>query len=77
MNSNNMTNTNNHKDYSNIRFSCEAEDISHYTPVVYKLSAIEVINNGGITCISTYCRCINKINCDCLKKLRQSIIKTY
>lgn len=64
-----MSDTNNHK---NMRFSHE-EDITHYTPIVYKLNETEVIKNGGVTCISSYCRCIDKTKCDCLTKLKQFV----
>lgn len=50
------------------RFSRE-EDISHYTPIYYKLTAEETINNGGILCAASYCTCIYKANCECLIKL--------
>ena len=67
-----MTDTNNHKVNQNMRFSRE-EEISHYTPIVYKLNETEVIKNEGVTFIGGYCRCIDKINCDCLTKLKQFV----
>jgi hypothetical protein len=68
-----MSDTINNKINQNKRFSRE-EDISHYTSIFYKLNETEVIKNGGITCIGGYCRCIdNKINCDCLTKLKQFV----
>lgn len=62
-----MTDTNNKEVKLNMRFSRE-EDLTHYTPIVYKLNEKEVIKSGGVTCIGGYCRCIDK-NCDCLSKL--------
>jgi hypothetical protein len=56
------------KNATNNRFSRE-EDISYYTPIYYKLTATETINNGGITCVGCYCTCIYKPKCECLIKL--------
>ena len=69
-----MSDTNNHKVNPNVRFSRE-EDITHYTSIVYKFNETEVIKNGGVTRIGSYCKCIDKTNCDCLTKLKQFVKK--
>lgn len=58
----------------NIRFSSE-EEINHYTPISYKLNEKEVLKSGGVTCIGSNCRCRDKKNCDCLKKIIQFVNK--
>jgi hypothetical protein len=63
-------NSNNEKVIINTKFSSE-EDITNYKPIYYKLNEKEVIKNGGMTCIGSYCRCKNKNNCDCLTKIIQ------
>ena len=65
---------NNDKININTRFSSE-EDITHYTPIIYKLNEKEVIKNGGISCIGSYCRCRDKKICECLKKIIQFVNK--
>jgi len=67
-------NSNTQKVNLNMRFSSE-EDITHYTPISYKLNEKEVIKNGGVTCIGGYCRCRDKTKCDCLKKLQMNLYK--
>lgn len=51
------------------RFSNE-ESISYYTSIVYKLSPEKYINNDGITCIGSYCRCLEKNKCNCLQNIK-------
>ncbi len=67
-------NGNNEKAISNTRFSPE-DDISHYTPIVYELNEKEIIKNGGIIYIGSYCSCIDKKKCDCLEKIIQFVNK--
>jgi hypothetical protein len=67
-------NSNNEKVNLNTGISSE-EDISHYTPIVYKLNEKEIIKNGGVTCIGMYCSCRDKQNCDCLKKIIKFVNK--
>ncbi len=65
---------NNDKVNLNTRFSSR-KYITHYTHICYKLNEKEVIKSGGITCISSYCGCIDKTNCDCLTKIIQFVNK--
>ena len=59
-----MSNNNNLTD----RFS-EEESISHYTPIIYEVT--EDKNGGARSVVGTYCRCKDKITCDCVKKMKQ------
>lgn len=47
------------------------EDISHYTPICYKLSE-EERKHTIITCIGGYCKCIDKSKCDCYNNLKNN-----
>jgi hypothetical protein len=69
-----LNNSNNDKGNLKKRFSSE-ESICHYTTITYKLNENEIIKNGGVTCIGSYCRCRDKKNCDCLKKIIEFVNK--
>jgi hypothetical protein len=53
------------------RFS-DDQSIAHYTPICYKLTEEEVIQNGGVTCISGYCMCLDKTTCECLENMKKN-----
>ena len=56
-----------------IRFS-EEESIAHYTVISHKFTPKEIIQNGGITSIATYCKCRNKTNCNCKTRIIHSLL---